>query len=94
MKNFGSIVPECQCLAVGDEASLHLKAPGIPVAVLRRERHICFGVVDNPGRPVEKLDPAWSWSVYIERTTTGAAKDSRDGSSWPSQSVSTSWSEG
>ena len=66
VKNVESIVPEYQDLAVGDEILLHPKAPGIPVAALKRESHICFGVVDDPERRVEKPDPGRSWSMYIE----------------------------
>jgi len=74
VKNVESIVPEYQDLAVGDEILLHPKAQGIPVAALKREAHICFGVVDDPGRPVEKPDPARSWSMYIDRRSERASR--------------------
>ena len=67
VKNIESIVPQYQDLEAGDEVLLHPKAPGIPVASLERESHICFGVVDNAERPAEKPDPARSWSMYVER---------------------------
>ena len=66
VKNVESIVPVYQDLSVGDEVLLHPKAPGIPVGALKRGSHICFGVIGDPERPVEKTDPARSFSMYLE----------------------------
>ena len=74
VKNVESIVPDYQDLAAGDEILLHPKAPGIPVAALNRDNHICFGVVDDPERPIEKPDPARSWSMYIEPRSETASR--------------------
>jgi hypothetical protein len=75
VKNVESIVPDYQDhLAVGDEVLLHPKAPGIPVASLKKDHHICFGVVDDPDRPVEKPDPPRSWSMYIEPRSERASR--------------------
>lgn len=74
VRNVESVVPEYQELAVGDEILLHPKAPGIRVALLERDAHICFGVVDDPQRPVEKPDPVRSWSMYIVRRSGRASR--------------------
>lgn len=74
VKNVESIVPEYQDLSVGDVVLLHPNAPGIPVASLETESHICFGVADDPERRVEKPDPARSWSVYIEPRSETASR--------------------
>jgi hypothetical protein len=74
VRNVESIVREHQHLAVGDEVLLHPKAPGIPVAALESERHICFGVVDDSRRPIEKPDPARSWSMYIEPRSESSSR--------------------
>ena len=74
VKNVESIIPDCQDLAVGDKVLLHPKAPGIPVAALKRDSHICFGVVSDPERLVQKPDPARSWSLYIEPRSERASR--------------------
>jgi len=74
VRNVESIVSEHQSLAVGDEILLHPKAPGIPVAAIMQERHICFGVLDDPEEPREKPDPARSWSMYVEPGSGGASR--------------------
>ncbi|UCF38041.1 MAG: hypothetical protein JSU96_04050 [Acidobacteriota bacterium] len=66
VKNVESIVPECQGLTVGDSIVLHPKVPGIPVAALKGESHICLGVDADVEHPQEKPDPGRSWSMYIE----------------------------
>ncbi len=74
VKNVESIVSEYQDLAVGDEVLLHPKAPGIPVAALKAESHICFAVLDDHEGRVDKPDPARSWSMYIEPKTEHASR--------------------
>lgn len=64
VKNVESVVPEFQNLAVGDEILLHPKAPGIPVALLDPGRALCFAATVDA--PVDKPDPARSWSMYID----------------------------
>jgi len=65
VKNVESVVPQYQSLAVGDEILLHPNAPGIPVAAVEPERHICFGIGDDREDPEEKPDPNRSWSMYL-----------------------------
>ncbi len=60
--NLESIQQSMQSLRVGDEVLLHPKAPGIPVAYLEEERHICFGRLPNQ----EPDDPPRSWSLYLQ----------------------------
>jgi hypothetical protein len=62
--NLESIQQSMQTLHVGDEVLLHPKAPGIPVAYVEQERHICFGKVPSSGS--EPDDPPRSWSLYLE----------------------------
>jgi hypothetical protein len=62
--NLESIQKAMQTLRVGDEVLLHPKAPGIPVAYIEQERHICFGKVPSSG--LEPDDPPRSWSLYLE----------------------------
>jgi len=66
VKNVESVEPTMQSLAVGDEIRLHPKAPRIPVALLERGRHVCFGDIDEPDSEVSKPDPVRSWSIYVE----------------------------
>jgi hypothetical protein len=66
VRNVESIVTDFQNLAVGDEIRLHPKVPGIPVAALAGERHLCFGAVEEPSDVSERPDPTRSWSMYVE----------------------------
>jgi hypothetical protein len=66
VRNVESIMSDLPRLSVGDEILLHPKAPGIPVAALKEGRYICFGTVEGPDSPIERPDPARSWSMYIE----------------------------
>lgn len=67
VKNVESVESTMQSLAVGDEIQLHPKAPGIPVALLERGRHVCFGTVDEPDSDASKPEPNRSWSIYVEQ---------------------------
>ena len=74
VKNVESIVPEYQYLALGDEVLLHPDGPGISVALLEVERHVCFEAVHAPERPDESAVPARSWSIYIEPGSDGSSR--------------------
>ncbi|MBT8401410.1 MAG: hypothetical protein KJO98_13100, partial [Rhodothermia bacterium] len=64
--NVESIELAWQRLAVGDEIKLHPTAPGIPIAELLPERHICFGEhLDTRNAGVGPV-PRRSWSIYIQ----------------------------
>ena len=65
VRNVESEVPALQSLGVGDEILLHPKAPGIPVAEVSPEVRLCFGVSEALEERFE-LDPARSWSFYVE----------------------------
>jgi hypothetical protein len=66
VRNVESIVPSFQSLAVGDEVILHPEAPGISVALLEEERHICFAALEDDGTDTARPDPARSWSMYLK----------------------------
>lgn len=72
VRNVEAILPEHQSLEVGDEVSLHPKAPGIPVAALSPGRYVCFGEAGavSPRTP----DPRRSWSIYIEATSSRSCR--------------------
>lgn len=72
--NLESIDPEMQSLAVGDAIRLHPKAPLIPVASLQVGRHICFGAPEDTDPNAATPNPARSWSIYIEPTSTEACR--------------------
>ncbi len=74
VKNVESIEPTMQSLAVGDEIRLHPKSPGIPVALLDRGRHICFGTIDEPSSAALMPDPVRSWSIYVEPAPDGSCR--------------------
>lgn len=67
VRNVESIVPRYQDLALGDEIFLHPNAPGIRVAALEKDTHICFRTAADPEQPAERPDPARSWSIYVDR---------------------------
>ena len=69
VRNVESIVPDLQSLSVGDEILLHPKSPGIPVAALEQERHICFGAGQEEEFDTRRGDPGRSWSIYLESTS-------------------------
>lgn len=62
--NLESIEASMQSIKVGDEVLLHPKAPGIPVALVESERHICFGEL-GPKEADPKESLKRSWSFYI-----------------------------
>ena len=68
--NLESIEFFMQSINVGDEVRLHPKAPGIPVALIEPERHICFGKARDSNAGSSREDLKRSWSIYI--TPTGA----------------------
>lgn len=66
--NLESVEASMQALEVGDEVLLHPKAPGIPIALVEPERHICFGELDpSSANPADELKR--SWSFYLSPLT-------------------------
>lgn len=73
--NVESIVQNWQSLNIGDEIKLHPKAPGIPVAYVSPERHVCFGVLPSTNTSdAERPDPARSWSMIIIPDNQGSCR--------------------
>lgn len=74
VRNVESIVNDLQHLSVGDKILLHPKAPGIPVAALKEAKYICFGTIEGPDLPIERPDPARSWSMYVESVAGNSSR--------------------
>ena len=74
VRNVESIVSDFQQLSEGDEILLHPKAPGIPVALLDTERHVCFGVAEAERAEAARPDTARSWSMYLEPESSTATR--------------------
>ena len=71
--NLESIEPTMQSISVGDEVLLHPKAPGIPVAMVERNRHICFGE-EHDSNAATRQDVERSWSFYISPMTANTCR--------------------
>jgi len=74
VKNVEEIVPEFQSLAVGNEIRLHPKARGIPVALIEKDKHICFGTRPGEVLAADADDPTRSFSIYIESVPNGPSR--------------------
>lgn len=72
--NLESIEPSMQSIAVGDEILLHPKAPGIPIAMLEPERHICFGEERDSNAATSDQEVERSWSFYIAPISAEACR--------------------
>jgi hypothetical protein len=65
VRNIESVLPQFQALTAGDEIRLHPNAPGVCVAEIHAQRHLCFGDCPEPQRRIERPDPVRSWSMYL-----------------------------
>lgn len=74
VKNIEEVAADFQHLSVGDEIKLHPTAPGIPVALLNPEGHVCFGRLPEEGAPDDLPDPNRSWSIYLQPEDSGASR--------------------
>ena len=70
--NVESIEAQWQSLAVGDQVRLHPTEPGIPIALLEKPSHICFGERFEPG--AERPPLIRSWSFYVVPSGANACR--------------------
>ncbi len=72
--NLEGIEPSMQQIVVGDEVLLHPKVPGIPVAMLEPERHICFGEQHGSKTATSGQGLVRSWSFYVSPVTANRCR--------------------